>query len=65
MTFIKANCKNCRDTSKDCYLNLNFIVSVFPYGTNNYIAYTDTQHTCDYIISKKEFDDFLEREKNA
>lgn len=62
MTFIKANCK---DTNKDCYLNLNFIVDVFSYGTDNYIAYTDTRRTCGYIINRKEFDDFLEREKNA
>ena len=42
-------------TKQSCYVNIDFVVDVYPYE-NGYIAYTFDNERGGYIISKEEFD---------
>ena len=48
--FVKAR----YDTDKECYVNMDYIIDIFPYGMNEYIAYTTTRNK-GYIISDEDF----------
>ena len=42
-------------TGQECYVNLDFVVDIFPHD-NGYIAYTFDNERGGYIISKEDFE---------
>lgn len=54
-----------QNTNQNCYLNLNFVVDIYSYGKDNYIAFTDTRRNCGYLIKREDFDNFLKEENNG
>ena len=56
--FIKA----LYDEKEPCYINLDFIVDVFPHGRDKWIAYTFDDDRQGYVITDKDFKDAIERD---
>lgn len=51
------------ETKESCYVNMNYVIDVFPYNFNQYRAYTFDNERHAYLIDREDFENYLKSEE--